>query len=263
MLPIRRMFNEVQYELVKIILLNVFLSTVILFLIADLIALIFSMPIWYVLVLSLVYFVVIMIHEIRQISMAKVEERNPELKEMLRTAKDNMDDDSLMAHALFYEVIGKMKHVSSGTFLDFKKLMAKLSVIFALSIVLVSISFFNINVSKFDNPLAGPLDRLSGVFGGGTAGVDTGSADIGGVDDDIFGESSMAVLGDDRLQATINPSLDDPDFNDVDPASPSGDPLADLGGGDAGFRSGSSYEQEGLDERDLERSYEYAKQTQE
>ncbi len=123
--PIRSMFNEVQYELVKIILLNVFLTTVIVFLIVDLISLVFNMPLWYVIVASVVYFIAMMVSEVRKISIRRVEEKNPELREILRTAKDNMGEDSLMAHALFFEVLDKMKRVSSGTFIDFKKLMAR------------------------------------------------------------------------------------------------------------------------------------------
>lgn len=263
MASIKSMFNEVQYELVKIILLNVFLSTVILFLAADLLALIFNMPIWYVVVLSFVYFLAVFIFEMRKIGVKQVEQSNPELKEMLRTAKDNIEDDSLMAHALFQEVMEKMRHVSSGTFIDFKKLMTKLVAIFALAIVLVSIAFFNVNIAKFDNPLERPLSALSGFFGGGST-EEIPGFNAEDAQDDVFGESRIADLGDDRLTATINPSLDQPDFNNVDPAEPSNDPLQDLSQGGAEFNEGGeAYEQEGLDERDLRRSYEYAKRTQE
>ena len=260
MTEIRHMFSEVQFELVKIILLNVFLSTVIVFLAADLVALMFSMPLWYVIVVSLIYFVVILSSEIRKISVKEVERRNPELKEMLRTAKDNVSDDSLMAQALFLEVLQKMRRVSSGTFIDFKKLMAKLSVIFAFAIVLVSIAFFNVNISQFENPLARPLSLISGFFGnpGPVEGYQADAAT-----DDLFGEAKMAKLGNDQLAATVNPSLDNPDFNNVDPASPTQDPLSDLAEGDAGFNAGGAgFTQEGIDQRDLQRSYEYAKATQ-
>lgn len=261
MQPIRSMFNEVQYELVKIILLNVFLSTVILFLAADFVALIFNMPLWYVIALSLIYFIVMMVTEVRKISIHHVEQKNPELKELLRTAKDNMGEDTLMAHALFYEVIEKMKRVSSGTFLDFKKLMAKIAVIFVLSIMLVSIAFFNLNVAKFDNPFERPIAALGGLIGKITGQEPDGLG--GDAGDEVFGDPSMAKLGDDQLVATVNPSLNAPDFDQVDPAAPSSDPLADLGGEGGGFNTPSDgYSDSGLSERDQQRSYNYAKQTQ-
>ena len=263
MLPIKRMFNEVQYELVKIILLNVFLSTVILFLVADLVALVFNMPIWYVVIIAFIYFVVVMTTEVRKISMARVEKNNPELKEILRTASDSVQEDTLMAHALFQEVIEKMRRVSSGTFIDFKGLMIKIGAIFVLAIVLITITFFNVNIQKFDNPLEGPLGRLAGLFSG-TSGDAFGNANIDGATDDIFGDPNMARLGGDDLIATVNPSLNNPDFNNIDPSSPSNDPLANLAGdGSDGFNAGGAgYTQEGLDERDLQRSYNYAKTQQ-
>ncbi len=261
MAEIKRMFGEVQYELLKIILLNVFLSTVILFLAADLVALVFNMPIWYVIVAALLYFAIVLWSEARKVSVAQVERSNPELKEMLRTAKDNEDGDTLMAHALFHEVLEKMKRVSSGTFLDFRKLMAKLAAVFVLAIVLVSIAFFNVNVGKFDNPFAKPIAAIGGLFG---KSAPPGGFDAQQAQDDVFGDARMAQLGGQNLSATINPSLDSPDFNKVDPANPSGDPLQDLGAGDAGFNQGGpGYAQGGLGERDLQRSYEYSKRTQE
>jgi hypothetical protein len=260
--PIKSMFNEVQYELVKIILLNVFLSSIILFMIADLVALVFNMPIWYVLVTALIYFIIMMIVEVRRISIHHVEQKNPDLREILRTAKDNQSEDTLMAHALFYEVLEKMKRVSSGTFLDFRKLMFKLCVIFALAIVLVSIAFFNINVQRFDNPFQKPLDAIGRYFG-----KVTGQPDASLVKDaanDVFGDPSMAKLGENQLTATINPSLNNPDFNSVDPSSPSSNPLGDIAGeGKTGFNNPTdAYNQNGLTQRDQERSYNYAKQTQ-
>jgi hypothetical protein len=260
MQPIRNMFNEVQYELVKIILLNVFLSTVILFLATDLIALIFNMPLWYVIIISSLYFIIMLSIEVRKISIRHVEEKNPQLKEILRTAKDNMGDDSLMAHALFFEVLEKIKGVSSGTFLDFKKLMTKIAIIFCLAIVLVSIAFFNVNISKFDNPLEKPMAAIGGFFNKIT-GQEPDNSLVG--DAEVFGDPSIARLGNDQLVATVNPSMNAPDFTTVDPASPSNDPLAALGGEETGFNTpGSGYSGTGLSERDQQRSYNYAKQTQ-
>ncbi|MBR9700664.1 hypothetical protein GOV11_02260 [Candidatus Woesearchaeota archaeon] len=263
MKPIQSMFNEVQYELVKIILLNVFLTTVILFLALDLVALIFNMPLWYVIVISFIYFTILMASEVRKISIKNVEDKNPELREILRTAKDNQNEETLMAHALFYDVMQKMRRVSSGTFLDFKKLMTKISIIFVLSVVLVSITFMGVNIAKFDNPFAGPLGTFGSWFRDITGQAD-GTAGTEGPDD-VFGDYQMAQLGENDLVATINPSLSNPDFNDVDPASPSNDPLRDLtGGDDTGFNTGGSgFSQEGIDERDLERSYRFAISTQE
>jgi hypothetical protein len=254
------MFHEVQFELVKLILLNVFLSSIIVFLIADFVALIFSMPIWYVVVLSIVYFLITFVMEVRKISVHYVEEKNPELREILRTAKDNISDDTIMAHALFYEVLEKMKRVSSGTFLDFKKLVLKIGAIFVLAIILVSLAFFNVNISKFEDPLSRPLKAIGGFFGK-LAGQDVPAGDL--ANDDVFGDPSMAKLGGDQLVATVNPSLSTPDFNNIDPSAPSNDPLADLGAdGQAGFNTPTGGASSTLSEKELQRVDNYWTNTQ-
>jgi hypothetical protein len=216
-------------------LLNVFLSAVILFMIADLVAMVFSMPLWYVVAIACIYFVITLIVEIRKISVHHVEAKNPELREILRTAKDNMGEDTIMAHALFYEVLEKMRRVSSGTFLDFRKLMLKIGAIFVLAIVLVSLAFFNVNIARFDNPLSRPFDALGSFINKLTGSEPNVTGVVPG--DDVFGDPSMAKLGSDQLVATVNPSLNSPDFNNIDPSAPSDNPLADLGDGQAGFNT--------------------------
>ena len=131
----------------------------------------------------------------------------------------------------------------------------------AFVIMLVMIAFLNINMSTFDNPFAKPIAAASDLFGRLTGqDPDTGAVDAAG--NEVFGDPSMARLGDDQLVATVNPSLNAPDFGSVDPANPSSDPLADLGG-EAGFNQPSgTYGGNGLSERDQERSYNYAKRTQ-
>lgn len=260
MQPIRSMFNEVQFELVKLILLNVFLSSIIVFLIADFVALIFSMPIWYVVILSVIYFIITFVMEVRKISVHYVEQKNPELREILRTAKDNMGEDTIMAHALFYEVLEKMKRISSGTFLDFKKLVLKIGAIFVLAIILVSLAFFNVNIAKFEDPLSVPLRAIGGFFGKLT-GQDVQAADK--ATDDVFGDPSMAKLGNNQLVATVNPSLSSPDFNNIDPSAPSNNPLADIGAdGQVGFNTPGTGAGSTLSDKELQRVDNYWTSTQ-
>ena len=257
--PVRGMFMEVQYELVKIILLNVFLSTVIVFLIADIIGLVFNMPLWYVIAAAFIYFLVMMMVEVRKISIRRVEQRNPEMREILRTAKDNLNEDTLMAHALFYEVLEKMRRVSSGTFLDFKKLVFKLSAVFLLAIILVGLAFFNINIQRFDNPFEKPFAAISSFFSGE---AQADNADTKFVEDDVFGDPSMAKLGDGQLTATVNPSLDTPDFTQVDPSQPSSNPLADIGSDEqAGFNTQTAgVDTNGLSWKELDRAHRFAQE---
>ncbi|MBR9693176.1 hypothetical protein GOV07_04595, partial [Candidatus Woesearchaeota archaeon] len=162
-------------------------------------------------------------HRLKKINLKYIEDQNPSMREMLRTAADNKDAESLMAHALFAEVIQKMKQVSSGTFLDFKEMGIKIGAMFALSMVLVSLAFFNVNIQKFENPLAGVGDSIGGFAGDMFGDGSIPEANLDQADEGIYGDPSIARLGDEELDITLQQSLTRIDFNTVDDADPSSD----------------------------------------
>ena len=224
------MFREVSYELTKILLLNVFFETAIIFLASHLIFSIFTMPLWYSIIVAIIFFVTRFWHGMREFNLKKIEEKNPELKEMLRTASDNQDDDNLMVHALFHDVLKKMRKVSSGTFLDMSKLVRRIGTIFVLSLVLVSIAFFNIDVGKFHDPLEKPMSMLGEFFKsiGGAKELPQEEVDLGA--DGVYGEALMADLSAQELALKINPSLSEIDFSNLEDPDRLADSIKDYPG---------------------------------
>ncbi len=220
MTTIKRLFNEIRFEMLKVILLEAFLDATILFLALLLLLSIFSIGPLLPLIISIMTFIGETLWRVRHISLAYIEEKNPSVREMLRTAADNQDEESLMAHALFAELIEKMRKVSSGSFLDLKRVGAKIASLFILSSILVSLAFFNVNIQKFENPLAGIGDRftgLKGLFGGGQPINGTNLSDM---DDALYGDPRMAKLGQQQLDVQIQQGLNTIDFTKVSQASP-------------------------------------------
>jgi hypothetical protein len=227
--PITSMFTEVKYELTKILLLNVFFETAIVFLAIHLIFSVFSMSIWYSVIVAIIFFGARFWRGARQFNLKRIEDKNPELREMLRTASDNQGEDNLMAHALFHDVLKKMRKVSSGTFLDMNKLVKRIGVIFVLSVVLVSIAFFNLNVAKFEDPLKVPVNALGDLFRNFRGGeLHQEEIDLG--DDSLYGEARMADLSAQELQLRINPSLNEIDFSNLEDPDRLGDSIEDYPG---------------------------------
>lgn len=227
--PIKNMFEEVKYELLKVLLLNVFLEAAVIFLAAHLVLSIFSMPLIYSGVIAAAYFGYRFYTESVKFNLKHIEERNPHLKEMLRTAADNQEADSLMAHALFAEVLKKMRKVSSGTFINMEIILKRVGAIFVLSIVLVSLAFFNIDIARFDNPLQQPLDR-AGQFFRGLTGEELPQEEIDLGDDSLYGEARMADLSQEELDLQINPSLNQVDFTNIEDPDLSSETIEDFPG---------------------------------
>lgn len=255
--PINSLFDEVKYELLKILLLSVFLESAIVFLATYLVLSVFSMPLWYSGVLAAAYFGARFFYKSRGFDLKRIEERNPHLREMLRTAHDNKNVDSLMSHALFSEVINKMRKVSSGTFLSMEMILRRLAAIAILSVVLVSLAFFNINIAQFDNPLEGPLNRAGDLFRSLT-GADEMPEAIDLRDSSLYGEHRMADLGNQDLQLQINPSLNQIDFSSIDDPDTSQGAIRDFPGSDARAVAGSAYEGGLEDVQDRRTAADYA-----
>lgn len=224
MRPINALLDEITYEMLKVILLYAFLDATILFLILLLLLSIFGIGVVIPAIVSGLFLIGDVLVRRRKVNLTFVEEQNPEIREMLRTAADNKDAESLMAHALFAELIGKMRKVSSGTFLDLKKLISRIGVMFVLSLVVVSLAFFNVNIQKFENPLLGLQERIEGYYDSFT-GVNTTTTELdeGG----LYGDPRIARLGDKQVDIQLQQSLNQIDFSSVKDADPSAQALDD------------------------------------
>ncbi len=223
MAAINSLLNEIRFEMLKVIILNAFLDATVVFLVLLLLLSIFGIGVMLPLLVAVLFLAGDVWWRARQLSLKYIEDRNPEIREMLRTAADNKSEENLMAHALFADLIEKMREVSSGTFLDFKQIGFKVAAMFVLSLTLVSLAFFNVNIQKFENPLPGMKEKFDGYFGGlvGDEGVE--GIDLEGADDDIYGDPSIARLGDEDLDIKLEQSLNRIDFTTVDEADPSSD----------------------------------------
>lgn len=258
MKSIKSMFDEVQYELLKVLLLNVFLESAILFLVTHLILSIFSMPLIFSGIIAALYFGVRFYLQSRTFDLKKIEEKNPEIREMLRTANDNKENNSLMAQALFTEVLAKMRKVSSGTFINVEMILKRIGAIFILSIVLVGLAFFNIDIAKFDNPLAGPMSA-AGDFISGLTGEEPSQEGVELAEDDLYGDARMAQLGNEDLNIEIKQGLNQVDFSNLEDPDTSESNIENFPGQSEAV-SDSSFEG-GLDDvADRKAAAEYAQQ---
>ena len=84
--------------------------------------------------LSLIFLALDSFYRFRNYQIELYEEQNPELDEMLRTAKDNIEDNSIVSEALFNDVIERTRSISPATVISGEAIIVKTTFILILSL---------------------------------------------------------------------------------------------------------------------------------
>jgi len=211
----QNVFRELQYEVGKVAFLNAFLNGAIVFFVANVLCTILHISFWYSLVPAVVVVIVGMLVTLSRYSLRRLEDGNPEVREMLRTASDNRGHDSLLVHALFVDLLERMDTVSAGVFINAGKTVIKLIVIAALAFTPLLI----VNYAPFLM-----LDQPFSALGLGAAGaVRTALAPILPIDEagerNLTGERDVIALGNEKLDITAAASQGGVDFGNPNDAA--------------------------------------------
>ena len=220
MKPINALFNEVKIEMLKVALINTFLDAIMVFFISYLVISFFNIKFLYNLVIpsiiTFVFFFISFILRVNKLRLKNMEDANPQVKEMLRTAHDNMNEDNIMTMALFEELKGKMKTASSGNLLESKKIITRIVSVVVIVFLIISVSAFNINLKKIDIP----FDKLRFMVPGGKNGHAEGNITdlVFNETEVVYGDASIAKLGSEKIDLNMNPSMSEIDFNKISEA---------------------------------------------
>lgn len=208
---IRHLFRELRYEMFKNILLDAFLRAVIAFLIIDIFLSILGLSYIFSFIAAAMYFSYRMTKKMRSIRLKVFEEHNPEIREMLSTAADNLNRDNLVIQELFKEVIAKMRKVSSGTLIEPKSLVIMVIAIPLLAVLNFELSPIHVDIIDQDALLEGLQSvTFTDRFFNRTQ-VDVDIEDDILWDDDIYGERRVAQLGDQEISIKMQ-SGEETDF---------------------------------------------------
>ncbi len=193
---IREAFIDIKIEVIKSIILHVFLDTAIALLAFNFLL---SPSIG-----SMLFFIVIIISGIigsldfrfryRRFSLRQFESYNPQLSEILRTSHDNADkENNPIVRDLVKETLYKLESASTYKLIGHKRVVLKVFILGILSVSSLGISIANISLD------------ISNTGGGGTGLIKIGNVEIH-TDEDIYGEKENINLGDNELKILLNPS---------------------------------------------------------
>ncbi len=217
MKTIKRLFKEVRRETMKVAFLNSFLNATLAFFSLYLVMVFLDYSYLYSLIPALVFFIGDFIYWYRHLDLRAVEEANPEVKEILRTAHDHQGEKNVLVLGMFYDLVQKMKNVSAGNLLDSSALFKKTVAISLLTFAVVVLSSLEIYMGGFDLDLSDASSAVAGFSGGGSeAGQGNETLETIGFNKTrgLYGNESVARLGDEQLNLNINPSQNQMNFDE-------------------------------------------------
>jgi hypothetical protein len=212
MSEIRRLLKELYVEVFKISVLHAVIDMIIFFMVALNITTLLDVTFYIAVLASLLFLMADILYRMRHTTLRQIEERNPQVQDILRTARDHLDSENFMALAMFEELIQRMKSVSAASLLEHRNLLIKIGLVCLLSFSVVMVSANNIHVPKsvFD-----PDTYYKWFAKPGSERLDFYTVEFNESDELLYGNPEMAELGNRTIELYVNPSINEMSFENV------------------------------------------------
>jgi len=205
---------EVRRIVLSMLLVDIYLDSLLVFMLGLLLTTIIGISWWCAALISVVYLVWHARYAFNTFSFGFVEERVPELQEMLRTAADHIHEHNQVIDELFAEVIVKLKSVRTSYFLEFGDLSKQILSVTIIAFAVIAVASFNVRFGD-----------LKGSFSDGLFGkykITDLDPLAKGNEKDLYGDTeSLADLGNQQLSLEITPlssQVDRDKIQDIPPA---------------------------------------------
>ena len=141
---VETLFKRLKREFIKVNLLQACLDTLMFFLIINLALFLFSLRVTSYLpntqalvALSALFFLGDLTYRARKYRLDIYEQKNPELHEILRTARDNLNKNNIASQAMFDELMERSRSVTSESIIPSKRIIQKVVLVGMLSFLTV------------------------------------------------------------------------------------------------------------------------------
>jgi hypothetical protein len=194
--------NERNFTLDGILIFEELLNALLIFLVFYLLLTFFNFYPLAALGPSIAYFVFFIYVKMQKKDKARLVESHYDLlKEKLRTARDNAAVENPIVDELEKEVIGDMKQVRVSSFINTKEVSWKITISIVLCFLIVLIAVLNVDIASLSSSMM--MEKLMNrtlLKGKGDVSVELN------ISEDIYGDDSVAQLGDNELSIKIRPS---------------------------------------------------------
>ena len=212
MAEVKRLFAELYYEVFKISFLHAFTDSIIFFMVMLNITTLLDVRFYFALIVSLLFMLGDVLYRMKHTTLRDIEAKNPQVKDILRTARDHAERTDFMVLAMFEDLINRMKSVSAGSILNQQRLLLKIIAVCVLSFSVIIVSAHNIHVPKsvFD-----PDTYYKWFSRPGAERLDFYTIEFNESDEMLYGEAELAQLGNRTIELHISPSINEMSFGNV------------------------------------------------
>ncbi len=138
-----------------------------------------------------------------------IESRYEWMQERLKTACDTGNEDNVVAADLRNQVTSRLKDVDTGSFLNTRHLLTIIIASVVLTVVSAGLFTTQTHVDITPEDITGLVDELEGKLPESAfpPGDNQTSSPDGGLDDEIYGETSIASLEGENVELVIIPGI--------------------------------------------------------
>lgn len=173
-----------------------------------------------------------------------VEKKYPELDEKLRTAVDHASEDGIVLDELHQEVTTDLQNVHTATFFPRGETTYKTVLCILLCFAILLFASLNLPIDEFKQKLRDQAEDVINTIGaGGSTEFLAKTAGAGKGNPDIYGERSLAQLGNKQLEVEIRPATFDLALRNVRDAEDKPFDAKEQFPTDIGLSSASTYEE--------------------
>ena len=205
----KKILQEVNFIVDEVMAFDIILTSVIIFLCFYLALMLINLNPWYGLFPTLGYLIFLLYIDIHTNKYKIVENKYTPLYEKLRTSADNINRENEVVEELQQEVAHDLHNVRVSSFVKIKRVSYKVLGSILLCLVILFASIYNVNFGDFSVALDTVRDFIY-KEGGIGAGDGLGDELVGGKgasdDEDIYGEESIANLGNQEIEIKIKQS---------------------------------------------------------
>lgn len=201
---VERLLTRLKREFVKVNILQASLDSILFFLAANFPLSLLDIQLTpslsnprFLAILTGMFFLGDLYYRMKNYRLEIYEEKNPELEEVLRTARDNLDQQNIVSQALFDDLLDRARTVTSESIIPSKKIIQKILVVGFLSFLTVLTGITGFQIQEDGGDLLPSFKSVSDA--------------ITGKDDDGFElKNSSEIFGDEQ---EIDPADMQIDFN--------------------------------------------------
>lgn len=159
-MKVEKLLRRLKIEFIKINLLQACLDAIMIFLIGNLTLYTLDLEVTgpysnlnVLIGATSLLFLVDLVYRVRKYNVELYEEKNPELNEILRTARDNVDKKNIASQALFDELVETARDVTSESIIPSQEIIRKVLVIGVLCFLTIFSGLLNIHIEGPDQAI--------------------------------------------------------------------------------------------------------------